>query len=101
MPYRVKEAVYLDLAKQTFEKRVKAFRPEVIFWNWGYDGTIGDYGDMGLSPEFHLQLAREIKQLAHEVCAGRLVVILCGGGQRNLASFLIPRIINVLADQKM
>ncbi len=101
VPYRVKEEVYLDLARETFEKRIKAFRPEIIFWNWGYDGTVGDYGDIGLSPQFHLNMAGEIKKLAHEVCDGRLIVILCGGSQRTLASFLIPRIIKVLADQEM
>jgi acetoin utilization deacetylase AcuC-like enzyme len=97
VPYRVTNELYLELARDTFEKRIRAFRPELIFWNWGYDGTTGDYGDIGLSPQFHIQLAKEIKKLAREICGGRLVVILCGGGQRDLATFLIPRIIKVLA----
>ena len=84
--------------KNAFEKWVKVFDPEIIVWNWGYDGTIGEYGDTGLTPELHVQLALEIKKMAEDVCNGRLVVVLCGGSQRRLASFLIPRVIEVLLD---
>ena len=97
VPYMIDEAAYLSLARDAFKKWVKTFRPEIIFWNWGYDGTIGEYGDMGLRPEFQISLAKEMKKLADEVCEGRLVVILCGGSRRDLATFFIPRIIRVLA----
>ena len=93
VPFRIDDEGYLSLAKETFQKTVKDFRPEIIFWNWGYDGTIGEYGDIGLTPDFHLQMAMEIKQLSHEVCDGKLVVVLCGGSGRDLAHLLIPQII--------
>jgi len=96
VPFRVGDSGYLALARDTFQNSVKAFQPEIIFWNWGYDGTIGEYGDMGLSLESHLQVAREMRELAHEVCGGRLIVILCGGSRRDYATFLIPRIIGIL-----
>ena len=31
------------------------------------------------------------------LCSGRLIVVLCGGSRRNLAHYLIPRVIQVLA----
>ena len=99
VPFRVNDSRYLALAKDAFERWCKSFQPEIIFWNWGYDGSAGEYGDIGLTPELHFQMARDIKHMAQEMCTGRLVVILCGGSRRKLASFLIPRIIEILTDQ--
>jgi len=98
IPSRVADSDYLSLARQAFHQWVIPFQPEIIFWNWGYDGTAGEYGDLGLTPEAHLNLARELKEVAQEVCNGHLIVILCGGSRRDLASFLIPRIIATLVD---
>ena len=44
------------------------------------------------------RLAAEIKSLAMDTTGGRLIVILCGGSRRDLATALIPRIIKILAD---
>lgn len=101
VPSRVNDSRYLALTKDAFEKWGKIFQPEIIFWNWGYDGTIGEYGDIGLTPKLHFQMARDIKGQAQEVCKGKLVIILSGGSQRNLAALLIPRIIEILADQSV
>lgn len=97
VPAGVGDDGYLALAKSAFEKYVEVFKPAIIFWNWGYDGTIGEYGDMALTPKFHLQLAMEVKKVAEQVCNGRLITVLCGGHSRELAALLIPGIIRVLA----
>jgi hypothetical protein len=55
---------------------------------------------MGLTPDCHVRLARELRQAADELCAGRLIVVLCGGSRRDLARLLIPKVINVLCEQK-
>jgi acetoin utilization deacetylase AcuC-like enzyme len=99
VPTQIDDHGYLALARDALEKWLKGFLPEIIFWNWGYDGTSGEYGDIGLSPGFHLRMAREIDKLAGEICDGRLVVVLCGGSRRDLASFLIPRILEILASE--
>jgi acetoin utilization deacetylase AcuC-like enzyme len=96
IPFMPGDEKYLRLVRKAFENEVKAFGPEMIFWNWGYDGTIGEYGDMGLSPNLHLKLATEIKELADTTSMGRIVAILCGGRGRNLAAFLIPGIIKIM-----
>ncbi len=100
VPWRVSDEEYLRLVREGFPHRAKAFQPEAIFWNWGYDGTRGEYGDIGLSPDIHVRLAREIREVANEVCQGRLIVVLCGGSRRDLAHRLIPRVIRVLAGQE-
>ncbi len=98
IPARVKDADYIALARKAFQRWVKIFHPQIIFWNWGYDGTEGEYGDIGLSPTLQVQLANEIRELARQVCDSRLIVVLCGGRRRDLASYLIPRVIAVLAN---
>jgi len=98
VPSRIDDDDYLALAKDALKKWVRPFIPEIIFWNWGYDGTVGEYGDIGLTPELHTLLASEIKKLAGEICSGRLIVVLCGGSRRDLARLTIPSIIATLAD---
>jgi len=99
VPFKINDEAYFALVRDALATYAGVFRPQIIFWNWGYDGTIGDYGDIGISPGLHLQLAIEMKRLAGRVCGGRLIVVLCGGSRRDLATLLIPRIINILADQ--
>jgi acetoin utilization deacetylase AcuC-like enzyme len=97
VPWRTSDGEYLRLVRNNFPPAAKAFKPQAIFWNWGYDGTQGDYGDMGLSPDLHAMLAREIKRAADQLCQGRLIVVLCGGSLRDLARQIIPQIIRALA----
>ena len=94
--FSITDEEYLELVRKGFLSRVKVFQPEVVFWNFGYDGTRGDYGDIGLTPEFHVMLAEALKAMADEIAHGRLVIVLCGGSRRDLARYLIPRIIQVL-----
>ena len=97
VPYMVTNEDYLNMVEDEVAHRCRSFQPELLFWNWGYDGTQGDYGDMGLTADCHIQLARIIKMVAGEVCNGRLIVILCGGQSRSVATYAIPRIIKCLA----
>jgi len=99
VPGRVKDEEYLRLVKDDFLPRVNTFQPEILFWNWGYDGTRGEYGDIGLPPDFHILLTKELKAMANEISKGRFIIVLCGGSRRDLATYLIPRIIRILADQ--
>ena len=97
VPWSVSDDEYLWLISEHFLPRVESFIPEAIFWNWGYDGTNGEYGDIGLTPESHVLFARELKRAADTLCHGRLIVVLCGGSRRDLAHHLIPNVIRVLA----
>jgi len=96
VPLQITDAEYVGLVKSNLQERLGDFGPELIFWNWGYDGTAGEYGDVGLSPESHVRVASVLKELAGELCKGRLIVVLCGGSRRDLASLIIPRVIRVL-----
>jgi acetoin utilization deacetylase AcuC-like enzyme len=97
IPYDTPDEAYLAKMKQVFIPRAKAFKPEYIFWEYGYDATKGEYGEKGISPDSHMRLAELIKSAADEICEGRLIAILCGGSRRDLATYTIPRIIAILA----
>jgi acetoin utilization deacetylase AcuC-like enzyme len=96
VPMRVKDEEYLKLIREGFSPRFKIFQPEILFWNWGYDGTQGEYGDIGLTPECHILLAKELKAMAVENSGGRFIIVLCGGSRRDLARYLIPQVIEIL-----
>ncbi len=98
IPYRTSDEEYLSRVRQEFVPRVRAFEPEYVFWEFGYDATQGEYGDKGLTRDCHPKLARLFKEVADEVCQGRLITILCGGSGRALAAYTIPRIIDCLAE---
>jgi acetoin utilization deacetylase AcuC-like enzyme len=97
IPPRTSDEAYLAQLEQEFVPRVTAFKPEYIFWEFGYDATRGEYGDKGLTMDCHPKLARIIKDAADSVCEGRLITILCGGSGRAVATYTIPRIIRCLA----
>lgn len=96
--YHSSDDEYMDKVKKEFVPRCERFSPELIFWNWGYDGTRGEYGDMGLTPDCHPAIAKILKATADKVCDGRIIVVLCGGQGRHVASYAIPRIIRCLAE---
>jgi acetoin utilization deacetylase AcuC-like enzyme len=98
VPHRVTDEEYLGIVRNNFF-RVMAFQPEILFWNWGYDGTQGDYGDIGLTPHFHILLAKELKEVANKICRGRFIIVLCGGSRRDLARTLIPKLIDVISGE--
>ena len=99
IPWNLKYQDYLTLVKSELDA-IREYKPELIFWNFGYDGTQGDYGDIGISKGCHQKLAKMLKETADETCDGRLVTVLCGGGKRRLATYIIPRIISTLAEIK-
>jgi len=100
IPYGINDKGYLQRLRQVLVPQVTGFSPELIFWEFGYDATQGEYGDKGLTKDCHLEIARIITSAADTVCRGRLVTILCGGSRRDLATYIIPKIIALMAELK-
>jgi acetoin utilization deacetylase AcuC-like enzyme len=94
---RTMNDVYFDLVVQHVPHRVSRFRPDLLFWYFGFDTYRGDYGDIGLSGPCYWKIADLIKGLAESACGGRLEVVLVGGSHREIATYLIPPIIERLA----
>ncbi|MCG6944891.1 MAG: histone deacetylase [Deltaproteobacteria bacterium] len=96
-PDNVDEA-YANKVREEFGPRVADFKPDLIFWYFGFDTHKGDYGSLGLSKACYLDIAHFMKETADGVTDGRLEVVLGGGSRTDLATALIPPIIEVLAD---
>ena len=88
---------YLDLVRKEFIPRAKKFMPAMIFHFLGHDTCEGDYGDIGLTQDFFIELVKEVKECAEDVCQGRYLIITGGGSRRDVAEYIFPRIANVLA----
>jgi len=97
-PYCINDKDYLQKVESEFLPRVKDFRPEVIFWEFGYDATQGEYSDKGLTKDCHIEIAKLIKSAADTTSQGKLITILCGGSKRDLATYIIPKIITHMAE---
>jgi len=89
--------LYIELVEQQFPPRVRRFRPDLLFWYFGFDTHEGDYGDIGLTGPCYRDLALRMRDLAEEVCGGKLEVVLGGGSHAHLATSLIPAVIERLA----
>ena len=87
---------YAASARTAFEPLVRRFQPHLIFWYFGFDTHRGDYGDIGLTLEAYLLIAQMVKNLAEDICQGRLEVVLAGGSRNDIAHRVIPPIIRVL-----
>lgn len=90
---------YLSLVEKEFVSRAIEFKPEMIFHFFGHDICRGDYGSLGLSEPFFVDLAELVKGCADKVCAGRYVIITGGGARRDVAEYILPEIIKILAEQ--
>jgi len=89
--------LYADLVRRHFPPRARRFQPDLIFWYFGFDTHQGDYGDIGLTGPCYWDIALLVRKLAEEVCGGKLAVVLGGGSHTQLATSLIPPIIERLA----
>jgi len=92
------DRLYAEKVVAEFGPRVRTFKPDLIFWYFGFDTHEGDYGSLGLSKGCYLEIARFIKGVAQEVAGGRLEIVLGGGSRTDIATNVIPPIIEVLAE---
>lgn len=88
---------YFDAVANEFPRRAGNFRPDLIFWYFGFDTHQGDYGDIGLTGPCYWNIAAMMRDLSEEICGGKLEVVLGGGSHTRLATYLIPPIIGKLA----
>ncbi len=94
---RLMNDIYYDLVENHFTERARKFSPDLIFWYFGFDTHRGDYGDIGLTGPCYWKIAELTRSLAGELCGGKLEVVLGGGSHTQLATSLIPPIIERLA----
>jgi acetoin utilization deacetylase AcuC-like enzyme len=94
---RINDDDYLSLVDSEFIARIRTFKPEMVIHNLGHDTAQGDYGDLGLTRDFFPILAEKVKRAAGEVCGGRYMIITHGGARADVAEYIFPRIVEILA----
>jgi acetoin utilization deacetylase AcuC-like enzyme len=82
---------------EAFVSAVRKFKPHMILHNLGHDTCELDYGDLGLTREFFPLLVQKIRACAEDVCQGRYTVLTHGGNRRDVAEYIFPRIVEILA----
>jgi len=90
------DQAYLSVVDKALE-RVKGWKPDLFFWYFGFDTCLGDYGSLGLSRATYLQICKRCKETAC-TCQDKLQVVLAGGAVRETATWLLPKIIRILAE---
>jgi acetoin utilization deacetylase AcuC-like enzyme len=79
-------------------RRIREFKPELIFWLCGMDTHRDSYGTAALTAKAYPGLAKIMKQAADECCRGRLIVKTCCNAPPHATSYAIPRIVDRLAE---
>ena len=80
LPRGVGDDAYLRLLEEAVLPRLYAYRPRLMFVQIGADGHHGDsLVRLGLSFNAYAALGRRLHQAAHDLCAGRLVLVAGGG----------------------
>jgi acetoin utilization deacetylase AcuC-like enzyme len=90
---------YMEKVREEFSPRALRFKPDMILHNLGHDTCELDYGDIGLTREFFPELVKEIKECSKEICEGRYVVLTHGGKRADVAEYIFPKIVEILAEE--
>lgn len=97
--WRTTDENYLEKVEKNFIVRVRDFKPDIIIHILGHDTCLGDYGDRGVTKEFFLKLVELINEKAAKpVCNGRYAITTMGGDSVEVADYIFPEIIKILAD---
>jgi len=79
-------------------ERVADFKPELLFWICGMDTHRDSYGTQALTEKCYPRLADIIKDTAERACQGRLVVKTCCNAPPHATEYVVPRIVDCLAE---
>ena len=99
MPGGCGDSEYAMVMDEVIAPKLRAYRPELILVSAGYDAHHGDPIDgamMQLSCAGYASLVGSLRQLAQELCSGRIVVALEGGYDLTALSWSIRNSIEAL-----
>jgi len=100
-PHGASDEEEIDNVRREVPERVKEFKPELLFWICGMDTHRDSYGTQALSEKCYPKLAEIIKSTAEEACQGKLIVKTCCNAPPHATTYVMPRIVNCLAELNM
>jgi len=100
LPAGCGDAEYAQVFDQIIVPAARRYRPQIILVSAGYDPHWADeIGWMQVSVSGFREMARTIKSLADELCAGRLAFILEGGYNRAALAASVKATLEMLLDK--
>ena len=100
-PHGSSDEEEISNVKREVPDRIKEFKPELLFWLCGMDTHQDSYGTAALTEKAYPELARVIKQIADEHCNGKLIVKTCCNAPPYATRYIIPRIVDCLAELEL
>ncbi len=97
-PHGASDEEEIAIVKKEVPARIKAFKPDLVYWICGMDTHRDSYGTQALTESAYPRLAQIIKSAADEYCQGKLVVKTCCNAPPHAAAYALPRIVACLAE---
>jgi acetoin utilization deacetylase AcuC-like enzyme len=83
-PAGTRGKIFREKVEEFWFEKITQFSPDIIFFSAGFDGYIHDVmSDLLLTEEDYIWLTEKIKQIADNICQGRIVSVLEGGYDLN------------------
>ena len=99
-PHGASDKQEIENVRREVPRRVKEFKPELLFWICGMDTHQDSYGTQALTSKCYPRLAEIIKETAEEACQGKLIVKTCCNAPPHATEYIVPRIVAHLAELK-
>jgi acetoin utilization deacetylase AcuC-like enzyme len=94
------DAVYLRAFDEVLAPLARRYRPDLILVSAGYDAHWSDpLANMRLTVEGYVAMVERLRELASELCGGRLVALLEGGYNLGAVAAAVVATCQVLSDQ--
>lgn len=100
VPHGDSDTQEIEIVRREVPERVKAFKPDLLYWICGMDTHMDSYGTQALTSKAYPKLAEIIKDTAEQACEGNLIVKTCCNAPPHATSYIVPRIVDILAETK-
>jgi len=102
LPFLTLNRTYLTSFQKIVPHLAKKFNPELIVIAMGFDTHYADpVGNLRLTSSLYATITHQLKELAEEVCEGKLVFVLEGGYNLLGLPNFVEIVIQTLLDQKI
>jgi acetoin utilization deacetylase AcuC-like enzyme len=99
-PHGSNDEEEIENVRREVPERVKEFKPDLLFWICGMDTHQDSYGTQALTEKCYPKLAEIIKDTAESACQGKLIVKTCCNAPPHATAYVMPRIVDCLAELK-